>query len=688
MAADAAPPSPPPGTAPGTETVLTLTDAYNLAVQAFRANDTAAAYALCEGILRTRPEHPDTLHLLGAVHLGRGDHAAAEPLLAAALRHKPSPATLNNHAVALLGLGRVRDALEAQRKAAALEPGNPHWHHNAGITLQTLGRVDEALAAHRAAVAADPAFATAHNTRGRLLFALGRAGEAAPALRAACAVDPAFTEAMTALGVTLSALDRPDEAAAVHARALRLDPGRLEDAVHALDHARCGMRFDLMEEARAGLAGALERSLARADWRLLASILYRDLYRPLPEPLRTRAAAALDTRLRAFAPPGPVPAASAGGRLRVGYLSAFLKNHPVGQVTLSVFAAHDRGAVEAHGLLRGGNPAADPYAARHREGFDRVHDLAGLPPDAAAERVRALGLDLLVYLDGHMDKEGLEIMARRPAPVRAYWLGHAGGIGRACADYLLADRIVVPPGEEALHDECVARLPDCYHSADRHPVAAEPPSRRDQGLPEDAFVFCAFNNMEKIDRDAFSCWMDILGAVEGSVLWLSGGERPATALRRFAAGRGIDPARLVFAGRVADKGVHLARYRLADLFLDTWTMNASTTALDALWAGLPMVARVGDRFPNRISNSMLAAIGMDDLVCPTPAAYAALAVALARNPRILAGLRARLWANRETTALFDVHRFTRSLEAAYRRMVGRSRAGLPPEGFDLPQGCL
>jgi protein O-GlcNAc transferase len=667
-------------------TVMTTVEAYNRAVHAYQTGGIAMAFALCESILRSQPEHPETLHLLGILHLGQGNPAAAERAIEAALRRKRTAPMLANHGFALLALGRSTEALAAQQAAVALEPGNPNWRYNVGIALQTMGSADEATAAFRAATAVDPSYANAHNALGRLLFGAGRPAEAVAAFQAALCGDPAGTEALTGLGVSLTHASRPDEGVTAHERALRLDPGRLDDAVHTLDHARAGMRFDLIESARDRLANALAASVDRTEWRLLASILYRDLYRPLPNALRTRTQAVLDTRLAAT-PTIPAPPAASrtdGGRLRVGYLSSYLKNHPIGQVSLSTFAAHDRAAVEVHGLLRAAaDPAQDPYAARHRQGFDQVHDLSGLPPPEAARRIAALGLDVLVYLDGYMDKDGLEILALRPAPVRVYWLGHAGGIGRACADYLLADRIVIPPGEEELYSEHVVRLPGCYHCADRHLVAPRAPSRHDQGLPDDAFVFCGFNNVEKIDFSAFRLWMSILRQIDGSVLWLQGSERPATNLRRFAAELGVDPDRLVFAGRVTDKSLHLARYRLADLFLDTWTMNASTTALDALWAGLPMVALAGDHFANRISNSMLAAIGMADLVCPTPAAYESLAVAFARNPQILANFTNRLHANRETTLLFDTVRFARTLEAAYRRMVKRQRAGLPPEGFDL-----
>lgn len=665
--------------------VATLPEAYALAVRQLDAGDLAGAAHVVGCILAVRPDMPEALHLDGLIRLRAGRPAEAIACFTAALANRRSPAVLSSLGSAFQLCGRLDEAIAVQGEAVALEPGAPLWRRNLAVLLQSAGRGAEAEEALRAAGALGDAEAL--YMMGYRRFERGDLEGAARAFAAVCAVQPNHTEAMTGLGLCRSGTERRDEALGLHARALVVDPGRLEDAVHGLDAVRTGMRFDLMEPWRERLAATLPRAFGRAHWQLLSSVLYRDLYRPLPEALRVRTETALAERLGVFAAaaPQPRPVPAADGRLRVGYLSGLLVNHPVGQVTLAQFAAHDRTRIETHGFLRKSASPDDPYAARHRAGFERVHELAGLSPEAAAQRVRDANIDVLVYLDGHMDKDGLAIMAHRPAPVRVFWLGHAGGIGAVCADYLIADRHVVPPGDEHLYAERLVRLPECYHCADRHPIG-ERPRRADHGLPEDGIVFCAFNNTEKIDEPVFRVWMDILRQVPGSVLWLSGPSRPSpiTAnLRAAAAALGVAPERIVFAGRVPDKCHHLARYQLADLFLDTWTMNASSTALDALWAGVPIVARAGDCFSNRISTSMLHAIGLDALVCPDARAYAALAVALALNPAVLAEWRGRLWANRETAPLFDAGRFARKLEEAFARMHALSVAGQPPQPFDL-----
>lgn len=663
---------------------VTIPQAYAMATERFGAGDLTAAEHIVGRIIAARPDIPEAHHLAGMIRLraGRADEAAES--FSSALRGGRTPARLAALSDALRILGRFEEAAAALREAAAAEPTNATVSLGLGFLLQDMGRTEEAMSAFR--VAAELGDARAWYALGLRRHTLGDAAGAATAFRKAQATAPDQPEALTGLGQSLVALGRGAEALVLHARALQLNPDRLEDALHGADLTRVGQDFARIEIWREKLAETTLRAVETAEWRLLSSVLYRDLYRPLPSDVRIAAERALSRRASSsVVPPAPPPAPD--GRMRVGYLSGCLGNHPIGQVTLSLFAAHDRTRVETHGFLTGSSPETDAYAARHRAGFERAHDLRGLTPAETARRIRETGVEILVHLDGHMDKSGLTAMSLRPAPIRVFWLGHAGGPGAAFADYLIADAGVIPMGEEGLYAERVVRLPRCYHCSDRHPIG--PPARRSEhGLPEDGVVLCAFNNIEKIDEAAFAAWMEILSRVPGSVLWLS---RPgATArraednLRAFAAARGVAPKRILFAGRVADKRDHLARYQLADLFLDTWTMNASTTALDALWAGVPIVARRGDRFSNRISASMLSAIGMGAMVCPDERAYVAAAVALALNPAMRDELRSRLWSNRETTPLFNVNLFARGLEAAFARMLAIHRAGRPPEAFDLP----
>jgi protein O-GlcNAc transferase len=393
-------------------------------------------------------------------------------------------------------------------------------------------------------------------------------------------------------------------------------------------------------------------------------------------------------RVNAF---GALPARTreAGARIRLGYLSANFGDHPIGHVTVSLFGAHDRAGFEVHGLsLRDRTGERQPFAARHRAGFDAFHDLSRLSPRATANAILDAEIDILIDLDGYVGQRSAEILAYRPAPLQVVLIAHLGGLDLSCVDYLVTDRIVVPPGEEALHREQLVRLPHTMHGADRHEIGPAP-SRAACGLPAAGVVFGAFTRADKLDRAILDAWMRILAAVPGSVLWLAKpptGTHLEAALRQHATDRGVDPARLVFAERLADKAAHLGRLGRCDLLLDTPAFNAASTAIDALWAGVPVLALQGDRPGSRISASLLDAVGLPDLICGSLEAYERRAIELGQASDALAALRARLAAQRTDAPLFDGAAYARALEAAYAQMWRRYLAGEPPLGFTVMAG--
>jgi len=274
---------------------------------------------------------------------------------------------------------------------------------------------------------------------------------------------------------------------------------------------------------------------------------------------------------------------------------------------------------------------------------------------------------------------------RRCAPLQINYLGYPGAMGTLAADYILADAIVIPDAESVNYDEKIIRLPFAYQPNDnRRQIAAETPARAEAGLPERSFVFCCFNASYKITPPVFDAWADLLTGVPSSVLWLLGGDPVIEAnLRAEATGRGLDPDRLVFAPKRA-LPEHLARHRLADLFLDTLPYNAHTTASDALWAGLPLVTCAGRSFAARVAASLLRAVGLPELATPSLEAYRDLALALARDPDRLGALRGKLAASLATAPLFDTERTRRQVEAAFEIAWRRQLAGLEPRSFDVP----
>ncbi len=355
------------------------------------------------------------------------------------------------------------------------------------------------------------------------------------------------------------------------------------------------------------------------------------------------------------------------GRLRIGYVSSDLREHAVGFSIVETLELHDRGrfAVSAYycGIER-----QDPTKARIRAAVDHWVDVTGMDDATMARRIRDDEIDILVDLNGHTKDSRTAVFARRPAPVTVNWFGFPSTMGSAFHHYIIADPITVPPAAERYFSETVVRLP-CYQPNDRkRAVSARPPTRDDEGLPPGAFVFCCLNGLQKLTEATFAIWLTILSRVGDSVLWLLGGTAETRErLRRLAAERGIAPARLVFAEKKSNPN-HLARYALADLFLDNRPYGAHTTAADALWMGVPVLTLPGRSFASRVCASLVVAAGLDDMVCTTPDHYAERAVAFGLDRDRLATVKQRLIANRDRCLLFDTPRLVSCLEDLYGAM--------------------
>jgi predicted O-linked N-acetylglucosamine transferase (SPINDLY family) len=348
-----------------------------------------------------------------------------------------------------------------------------------------------------------------------------------------------------------------------------------------------------------------------------------------------------------------------------------------------LFEHHDRGQFEVIGYSYGRDDGS-PMRARLARAFDRFTDIAHLSHREAAARIRADEIDILIDLKGYTANARPQICAFRPAPVQVSYLGYPASVGADFIDYIIVDEIVVPADQQAFFSEKLVHLPNCYQVNDsRREIAATVPSREQCGLPNQGFVFCSFNNSYKITPAFFDMWMRLLNGVPGSVLWLLESNRLLKSnLRREAAARGVDPDRLVFAP-VAPPAEHLARHQHADLFLDNLPCNAHTTASDALWAGPPVLTCCGDTFAGRVAASLLTAIGLPELVTASAEDYERTALALARDPPRLAGLREKLRQRRDTSPAFDLPRFARHIEAAYVRIWENRRDGKRPAGFSV-----
>lgn len=371
------------------------------------------------------------------------------------------------------------------------------------------------------------------------------------------------------------------------------------------------------------------------------------------------------------------PVDTMGRRLRIGYVSSDLREHAIGYLMPEVFELHDRSAVEVF-VYYCGVPTSDGVNARYKAVVENWRDIRDLDDQSAARRIAADEIDILVDVNGFTKDARTGVFALRPAPIAVNWLGYPGTMGSPHHHYMIADPWIVPPELEMFYAERVLRLP-CYQPNDRkRAIAAQRPTRRDAKLPEDSFVFCCFNGSQKITRFAFERWLEILKRVENSTLWLlSSSEGTNERLQAYAAQRGIAAERLVFAEKLANP-FHLARYPLADLFLDTVPYGAHTTASDALWMGVPVLTWSGRSFASRVCGSLVRSAGLPDLVCSSPQDFVERAVALARDRAKVAGYRAHLEGQRATCTLFDMNKLVASLEGLYRQMAEDYQHGRLP----------
>ncbi len=532
----------------------------------------------------------------------------------------------------------------------------------------------------------DPGYAGAASNLGMVLAGQARMDEAVDALRRAVGIDPRHAGARTNLAAILRQGGAIPEAVEHLREALALDPGNRT--------ARANLIRPLMElcdwDAVASVVATLREECAAGleDWADAIAPFESQVLPFTPEfQLRVgqhySARYALEAEQGPRIPHRPATPADAGRRLRIGYLSSDFHEHATAHLSAGLYEAHDRKQFEilAYSIGRG---EAGEYRQRIVSGCDAFHDVAGLPAGDIAQQIARDGVDILVDMAGFAGGGRPQIPALRPAPLQVSFLGYPGTMGADFMDYLVADHVVVPEDQECWYAEKLVFMPGSYQVNDGgQAIAGTTPTRASLGLPDEAFVFCCFNQLYKMEPETFGAWMRILKAVPGSVLWLQAGHPAAEQrLRLVAVATGVDPARLVFAP-YARKPEHLARHAHAGLFLDTHAVNAHTTASDALWAGVPLLTWPGDTFSSRVAASILHAIGLAECVMPDLPAYEARAIALARDPQALETLRRRLNENRLTQPLFDTKTYVKALEAAYRRMWTDHCRGLAPASFDV-----
>jgi protein O-GlcNAc transferase len=717
-----------------------------LAVITLDSGDLETAIQLYDMVIDRRPDQAGSYYKRGNAwnRLGRPEPALIDYDRAIQLDPSHSRALCNRGAV-LERLGRREEALESYDRALAVDPMDLLTHYNRGSVLKDLKRFEEALSSYDRAVDRDANFTEAFINRGNVLAQLRRYEAASASFGRAIELNPVYAEAFHGRAAVLYRLkrlapaladydkaialkpdfatlyadrgnllldwQRYDEAVASYLKAIELRPTefeahfglaqsyvrlkKLDRAIASFDQA---MMLDSNRNFLPGLRSAAK--MQACDWDTWATdqrmIIQgieagRAVCNPmtlaalLDSPMLHRSAARIWVQQEAPSDDalGAISFRPPHARVRIGYFSADFCMHPVAFLAAGLFERHDRSKFEITAFAFGARQG-DPMTTRLRRAFDRFIDVRERSDLDVAALARDLQIDVAVDLNGITEQCRSKIFALRAAPIQINYLGYPGTMGAQYMDYLVADRTVVPPAMRTQYDEKIIYLPDCFLPFDSsYAIADRTFTREELGLPADGFVFCCFCNTSKITPPIFDAWMRILTRVDKSVLWLSPTNASAAEkLVKEASRRSVDPQRLKFAAHLTSLPEHLARIKAADLFLDTFPYNAHATALDALWAGLPVLTCEGQGFASRVASSLLRTAGLPQLVTKSISQYEATAIRLAEDLEPLSQLRTALQRNRSTTALFDTTRYTRNLETAYERIHERHHAGVPPSDID------
>jgi len=579
----------------------------------------------------------------------------------------------SNRGNALSKLKRYLEAVDSYDNALKINAQYPEALSNKSNALIELRQYNLALRLATEAIALERMLIDAWLNKATALKKLQRYEDAVQCIRQAILLKGDVPEAYICMGALLTELKRYEEALSVYQQALTLDPEK--DYLYGLsvyiktmicdwshyDQQLLHIQSKLAQDKKVAVPFSLLALLDDEDGHFKAAKLF-----------------ASDKFLESTVL-GPIPKRASTGKIRLGYFSADFRNHPVASLIAELFELHDRNQFEIVGFSLGPDDA-DDMRLRLKGSFDQFIDICNQSDQEVAQLARDLQIDIAIDLGGYTQDCRTGIFAYRAAPIQVNYLGYPGTMGAPYIDYIIADQTVIPEANQQYYSEKVIYLPHTYQANDRkRKIADKLLKRADFDLPEQGFIFCCFNNNFKLTPNTLNSWARILKAVDGSVLWLyEGNEKTKLNLIKEFTNRDLAPERLIFAKRVPPDE-HLARYQLADLFIDTLPYNAHTTTSDALWAGTPVLTLTGNSFAGRVATSLLEAIDMPELITKTLQEYEDKAIDLANNQNKLAQLKRKLQANRDTTPLFNTPLFAKHIEAAYMAMYQGYQQDLVPE---------
>jgi predicted O-linked N-acetylglucosamine transferase (SPINDLY family) len=629
--------------------------------------------------IKIKPDYAEAYNNLGIALKDTGDFNAAIDSYKRAIKIKPDYAdAYYNMGNALKGKGEFNAAIDSYKQAIKIKPDYAEAYYNMGIALQDKGELDASIDSHKQAIKIKPDYAEAHNNMGAALTEKGELDAAIDSYKQAIKIKPDYAEAYYNMGIALKGKGELDATIDSCKQAIKIKPDyeiartqKLHQQAHICDWAALEQDQHLISKlgtltqyvdpfAVLSLEDAPERH------RLRSELYAKQNFKQKPLPLAPRSTQKPD-------------------RLRIGYFSADFHNHATMYLMAKVFEAHDPEKFELYAYSFGPDKN-DEMRQRLIHAVDVFDDVKEMSDKDIALLARQDKIDIAVDLKGFTKDQRTGIFAYCAAPIQISYLGYPGTMGADFIDYIIADKVVIPPIHQPSYSESIIYLPYSYQVNDNTRVISERSlTRIEMGLPEQGFVFCCFNPNYKISPAEFYIWMRLLGKVEGSVLWLLKSNKwSEDNLRLEAENLGISSERLIFAEK-KPQAEHLARHRLADLFIDTFNVNAHTTTSDALWAGLPVVTKLGKGFAARVAGSLLSAIDMSELITETEQEYESLILDLATNPERLGAIKLKLAANRLSKPLFNTELFTKHLEDGYQRAYQQYFDGKEPEAIYVPE---
>lgn len=578
---------------------------------------------------------------------------------------------LVNKVTILNKLDRISDANNCYNDLIKLQNNNPILFNDRGLSFRKLFKYDESLKDFSKAITLNPNYAEAYSNRGNTYAKLNQSDLALADYSKAIALNPNYAEAYSNCANTLRTLRQYDQALVHYQRALTLDPHAKFLRGMALHLKMMMCDWSNYDDDIALLAQAIECGQVASEPFPILSI-----YNSLQYQLDLSSAYQADK----FKGLQPIPWAAKypkKERIRIAYYSTDFREHPVSLLLAELFEKHNRSQFEVFAFSLGEN-TNDPMRQRLKKAFDHFIDVQDLSDTGIVALSRKHEIDIAIDLGGYTAGSRSEIFQLRVATIQISYIGYLGTMGTPCIDYLIADKVLIPAQLSPFYTENIAYLPSYQANVSTREIASRSFIRSEYGIPENHFVFCCFNNNYKITPPVFKSWMHILKEVQNSVLFLyAENQWVQSNLEKSALGHGVAKERLIFGQRLSTPE-YLARYRIADLFLDTFPYNAGTTASDALWMGVPVLTLAGETFSSRMAASLLTAIDMPELITNTPAQFENRAIEIAKNRGLLSGLKSKLEDNKENTRLFDTPKFIQSLESCYLAMYERGLNDLDP----------